>query len=538
MGKVEHGNLLASLDEGHRHGYSLTAVAVGLGIGIAGLCKALHSSLVIPWILRKLFSESERVYYTAGLRNLGNNCFLNVILQALASCDHFVSSLDDLLGSDDVLPEDQSERMPLIFALSSLLEDLTIVRDERIVLNPQSVMHALRFYVSHFNLTRQQDASEAFGHLLTSVRDEFSHCYVPYKSSLADITMFHSKVYKQREGNQSECERWKQNIFGPFDGTIGSTLSCRNCSSVLSLDFENFHCLPLSPVPDINGDIISGCSLVDCLKHFTVLEQLDHYRCDHCWHNAAAKYFSLKSEVDEEKVNKLRTCVDYDSCDCKQLFGPDKSTWSVSSKATKQLAITRCPKILCIHLLRASVSLSGELVKRQGHISFPLLLDLSPFAGGTFSTGQGPGPSTMNKQIYDMPSLHLYQQLNAQMPINMFPTGGNSSSQPRKDEVSNGGGCSLYKGSAGVATSTSSSWSTSFSTRKELYTLSAVVEHYGICGGGHYAAYRRVASNPDANDPVRPRGKHWVYISDDHVSQVSEVDVLAAEATLLFYERL
>ena len=42
--------------------------------------------------------------------------------QALAGCDHFVSSLDDLLGSDDVLPEEQSERMPLIFALSSLLE--------------------------------------------------------------------------------------------------------------------------------------------------------------------------------------------------------------------------------------------------------------------------------------------------------------------------------------------------------------------------------------------------------------------------------
>uniref|UniRef100_A0A453BZC8 ubiquitinyl hydrolase 1 n=1 Tax=Aegilops tauschii subsp. strangulata TaxID=200361 RepID=A0A453BZC8_AEGTS len=133
----------------------------------------------------------------------------------------------------------------------------------------------------------------------------------------------------------------------------------------LSLDFENFHCLPLSPVADINGDIINGCSLVDCLKHFTVLEHLDNYRCDHCWHNAASKYFSLQSEVDEEKVNKLRTCVDYDSCNCKHLFGPEKTTWSVSSKATKQLAITRCPKILCIHLLRASISFDGELVKRQ-----------------------------------------------------------------------------------------------------------------------------------------------------------------------------
>lgn len=168
-------------------------------MGVAGLCKVLNSSLGVQWLLGKFSSESERLYYTGGLQNLGNNCFLNVILQALASCDNFVSSLDDLLESDDVLPEEQSERMPLILALSSLLKDLSKVRDKKIVLNPESVMHALSCYVSHFNLTRQQDASEAFVHLLTSLRDEFSHCYVPYKSSLADITMFHSKVYKQRE---------------------------------------------------------------------------------------------------------------------------------------------------------------------------------------------------------------------------------------------------------------------------------------------------------------------------------------------------
>jgi hypothetical protein len=45
--------------------------------------------------------------------------------------------------------------------------------------------------------------------------------------------MSHSKVYKQREGNQPECKRWKQNLFGPFDGTIVIILSCRNYSSVV-----------------------------------------------------------------------------------------------------------------------------------------------------------------------------------------------------------------------------------------------------------------------------------------------------------------
>jgi ubiquitin carboxyl-terminal hydrolase 30 len=74
----------------------------------------------------------------------------------------------------------------------------------------------------------------------------------------------------------------------------------------------------------------------------------------------------------------------------------------------------------------------------------------------------------------------------------------------------------------------------------KLYGLSAIVEHYGKCGG-HYAVYRRVASNPDPDDPGKPLGglgRRWFYISDGHVSEVSEEDVLCAEATLLFYERL
>lgn len=79
----------------------------------------------------------------------------------------------------------------------------------------------------------------------------------------------------------------------------------------------------------------------------------------------------------------------------------------------------------------------------QGHVSFPLLLNLSPFAGGTFTTGQGPGPSAMNVQRYDTSSLHFYRQLNAHTPINVLPTGGNSSSQAPKDQVTNGGGYSF-----------------------------------------------------------------------------------------------
>lgn len=42
--------------------------------------------------------------------------------QALASCDGFISFLDNFLATDGVLPEEKAVRMPLLHALSSLLE--------------------------------------------------------------------------------------------------------------------------------------------------------------------------------------------------------------------------------------------------------------------------------------------------------------------------------------------------------------------------------------------------------------------------------
>lgn len=242
--------------------------------------------------------------------------------------------------------------------------------------------------------------------------------------------------------------------------------------------------------------------MVDCLKYFTVVEHLDNYRCDRCWHIIAAKYLSLRSEVDEEKVSKLQSCVDYGTCSCRDMFPLESLPCSSSSRATKQLIISQCPKILCIHFLRASVGLDGEPIKHQGHISFPLLLNLSPFTGGASSAG----PLAMNAQRDGQQALHLYRQLNMQANADV----SSSSSSPQL-------------------------------SRSKLYGLAAVVEHYGKCGGGHYAVYRRVASNPDPDGPGKPvagLGKRWFYISDGYVSEVPEEDVLRVEATLLFYERL
>ena len=73
------------------------------------------------------------------------------------------------------------------------------------------------------------------------------------------------------------------------------------------------------------------------------------------------------------------------------------------------------------------------------------------------------------------------------------------------------------------------------------YHLVSVVEHFGRDGSGHYTVYRRVRTEQEKefhNGQFAPSLGHWFCISDSQVYSVSEKDVLAAEASLLFYERI
>lgn len=77
-----------------------------------------------------------------------------------------------------------------------------------------------------------QDAAEAFLHLLSCLRQEFSECYVPNYSSLAYISAFPNRriLTPSNREDTSEQKRWQRHFLGPFDGILGSLLTCQSCS--------------------------------------------------------------------------------------------------------------------------------------------------------------------------------------------------------------------------------------------------------------------------------------------------------------------
>ncbi|KAK1300341.1 Ubiquitin carboxyl-terminal hydrolase 27 [Acorus calamus] len=545
----------------------LVAGALGAGIGLAGLAFAGRGGgggrFGVSWVPGG--GDDHRVSLSvAGLQNLGNNCFINVILQALASCCCFRPFLLNKLAAQDAEAEEKTEPMPLTDALISLLRELCVLRDQRTVLSPRRLILAMSLYVTSFDLSKQQDAAEAFQHLLHSLEEEFSEFYSPSHSSVADIFALPRRILCANGKGHNELEVWHRNFLVPFNGTLRSILTCRNCSSQISVDVEFFNCLPLSPSLDGSASIVGGCTLEDCLKQFTAVEHVENYQCSSCWHAFTIKYLSLSKEENKEKIMTLKHCVDHDSCHCKDFLRQEGITWSAStSSAFKQLSVGHCPEILCIQLQRVSMSVHGEMIKFQGHISFPLVLDFFPFTaaamGMRIDMHQTPLISHPNHFVVrlGMPMLsHMYGLVDETSSLgacsgDVFTTSTNrtlgdaymrEASEPCVRETILGTrNCSSSEYKACQCENMGDNCSNLIPSKNYMYRLSSVVEHYGRSGSGHYMVYRRVRSDSDDNVPV---GKseaiypHWVYVSDSEVSSVSEETVLAAEASLLFYEKV
>ncbi|XP_024032593.1 ubiquitin carboxyl-terminal hydrolase 27-like, partial [Morus notabilis] len=152
---------------------------------------------------------------------------------ALASCSCFQIFLQKAIEEcERSADEDLVDSMPLAVALASLFEELCVVGEGRVALSPRTVMLAIAHYIPSFNLTAQQDAAEAFLHILSSLREEFTGCYDPRNPSLLELCSSSCRIITPKRGEVlSKQEMWQRAFVGPFDGVLGSILTCQSCSS-------------------------------------------------------------------------------------------------------------------------------------------------------------------------------------------------------------------------------------------------------------------------------------------------------------------
>ena len=192
-------------------------------------------------------------------------------------------------------------------------------------------------------------------------------------------------------------------------------------------------------------------------------------------------------------------------------------------------------QVLCLQLQRARWRLSGSPEKLDGHVSFPLCLDLSPYCCASAEPLLGrPAPSILTQQHAAVSEpQHSSCQIPGNQPCNRV------SAVNHGDLPGPHGG----KQTAEQRCSPSAKFSQQSCSSRQRYRLIAVVVHHGTSASGHYSTFRRLNACAQTDVLSHPMSKHtatsiWLCASDEHMRWADIEEVLACQASILFYEKM
>lgn len=280
---------------------------------------------------RKRLKKEDRVHRvprSSGLRNLGNTCFMNAVLQSLSNIQQFCGYIKQLPSLDDKIKKVRKSHLSRKAKAEE--EDILLIEELRKILlqlwqgtkgaiSPESLFMVIWKVVPRFRGYQQQDAHEFMRYLLDRLHMELLRL-LPYPDR--------DSPYIGPKGKSTI-------VTAIFGGLLQNEVHCLMCGMEskkhdpfldLSLDIPSqFSTRPTKPKDEDQ----KVCSLADCLSHFMELEELE------------------ESEL-------------YMCSNCKQ-----------KQRSTKKFWIRRLPNVLCLHIKRFRWQ-SFFRVKLDAFVEFPL----------------------------------------------------------------------------------------------------------------------------------------------------------------------
>ncbi|EDO37466.1 predicted protein, partial [Nematostella vectensis] len=266
-----------------------------------------------------------RIKQLPGLRNLGNTCFMNAVLQSLSNIQTFSCYFKDL-PAFELRTDTSCEKNPY-FTRSRKSDDGCLVEELRKVLcalwqgncvshSPEALFSTVWKVVPRFRGYQQQDAHEFMHYLMDRLHTELLL-------------------------SQKACFGQDTIVTGIFGGILQSEVTCLTCMTE-SRKLDPFLDLSLEIPPEFQTRKAKSrenpfCQLEDCMKHFVALEKLAE----------SELYMCLKCKKKEQ--------------------------------STKKFWIQRLPNVLCLHLKRFRFQ-AFLRSKIDTYVQFPIRgLDMSPY---------------------------------------------------------------------------------------------------------------------------------------------------------------
>ncbi|XP_050984475.1 ubiquitin carboxyl-terminal hydrolase 2a isoform X1 [Labeo rohita] len=280
--------------------------------------------------------NSKSAQGLVGLRNLGNTCFMNSILQCLSN----TQSLRDYCLHNSHrrdLNNNSRTNTALMEEFAKLIQTMWTSSSSEAV-SPSEFKTQIQRYAPRFVGYNQQDAQEFLRFLLDGLHNEVNRVTIRPRGNMEDFDHLPDEE-KGKKMWAKYLEREDSKIVDLFVGQLKSSLTCSECG-YCSTVFDPFWDLSLPIAKKGYGEV----SLMDCMRLFTKEDVLDG----------------------DEKPTCYR---------CK-----------ARRRCTKKFTVQKFPKILVLHLKRFSEA-RVRTSKLSTFVNFPMKdLDLREFASDRSSS--------------------------------------------------------------------------------------------------------------------------------------------------------
>lgn len=328
-----------------------------------------------------------------GLRNLGNTCFMNSVLQSLNNIEEFSLYFNELPSLETKSPQQQQKRVYYSRSMRESVSDANVAEELRKVLinlshggdgtraiSPECLFLVIWKVVPQFRGHRQHDAHEFLRYMLDRLHTELQcvSTATATTESNVDLAIDDAQKHTTKDWNGSPnsitsetngtIRKRSSIVTNVFGGTLQSEVRCLICGMIskkhdpfldLSLDIpEKFY-------KESDSDGRPVCNIADCLSSFTEIEELAETELYYC-----------------------------SSCKCKQ-------------KSTKRFWIRRLPNVLCLHIKRFRWN-NFFRTKIDLRINFPIeSLDMSQYVLNNASDPRHPSLNN-NNNIYDLAAVVVH----------------------------------------------------------------------------------------------------------------------------------
>ncbi|KAL7730631.1 hypothetical protein ACLKA6_003409 [Drosophila palustris] len=265
-----------------------------------------------------------------GLKNLGNTCYMNSILQCLSNTPQLMEFCVSNKYKNYISRQNKTNGQ-IIEEVAALMKVLWNGQYKCVA--SRDLRYVVGQYQKIFSGVDQQDSHEFLTILMDWLHSDLQTLKVPPKP---EIKRASEKAWLEFTKSQESL------ILHLFYGQIKSTVKCVTCS-MESATYECFSNLSLELPPNSNF-----CHLNQCMDMYFSGEKIHGWNCPTC-----------KTKRD----------------------------------AIKKLDISKLPPVLVVHLKRfyADPSNTGAYIKKQSYLEFPLEnLDMKPYIARAESRTQTP----------------------------------------------------------------------------------------------------------------------------------------------------